>query len=216
MRDVPGIRKPHLVVLALAQLGGGERWVDTEDIAVRARELAPEAFSWRKYPEQIDLDGVRVALHDAAKERYGCLVRGSVRIGWSLTAAGVGWARANGSTVLANLGRIPPPKRRDEQRIETKKRALERGRLKRSAAWRLWQAGRRVDARAASAVFRVDSETPPRDIHLKVQRLVDLLGDDPEMGPFVRLMAEMVSDAGPTRTAGGKRRASGGGSRVDG
>ncbi len=200
---VDAVLKPHVVVLALAELGGAGRWVDTEDVAVRARELAPEAFSWRKYPEQIDLDGVRVALHDAAKPRYGGLVEGSVRSGWSLTLAGVEWVKHEGPSVQRRLTRRSAPARRDEQRAETRKRALERGRIRRLVAWRLWEAGRAVDLRQAEAVFRVDSETPRRDIHLKVQRMVELLGEDPSVGPFVHAMARAV--AGPAKPSRRRR-----------
>ncbi|GBC86856.1 hypothetical protein HRbin12_00855 [bacterium HR12] len=187
------VLKPHVVVLALADLGGAERWVDTEDIAVRARDLAPEAFSWRKYPEQIDLDGVRIALHDAAKERCGHLVEGSVRSGWSLTPAGVQWVKRKGASMRRRLAGTGGPGRRDHWRAETRKRALERGRIRRLAAWRLWEAGRPVEPRQAEAVFRVDSETPRRDVHLKVQRMVELLGEDPSVGGFIREMAVMVT-----------------------
>lgn len=208
------IRKPHVVVLALAELGGAERWVDTEDIAVRARALAPSAFSWRKYPDQIDLDGVRVALHDAAKARYGGLVRGSVRSGWSLTPAGVEWAKSDGLAIRGRLSPAMVPRRRDDQRSETKKRALERGRVKRLTAWRLWQAGRRIAPRQAAAVFRVDSETPARDVHLKVQRMMEILGDDPDVGGFVRQMAALTTgERRAGRTNRGRRGAGTGRSR---
>lgn len=203
-RSPDAVLKPHVVALALADLGGAERWVDTEDIAVRARELAPEAFSWRKYPEQIDLDGVRVALHDAAKERYGHLVEGSVRSGWSLTPAGAQWVKRKGASVRRTLVRTAGPGRRDEWRAETRKRALERGRIRRLAAWRLWEAGRSVEPRQAEAVFRVDSETPRRDVHLKVQRMVELLGEDPSVGAFVRGMAALVT--GPAKATRARRR----------
>ena len=37
-------------------LGGETRRVDTEDIAVKANELAPGRFAWKKYPDQINLE----------------------------------------------------------------------------------------------------------------------------------------------------------------
>ncbi len=194
-QNVDVVLKLHVAVLALAELGGASRRVDTEDAAVRARELAPGAFSWRKYPEQVDLEGVRLALRDAAKPRYGGLVEGSVRSGWSLTPAGVAWVRREGPSVRRRLGRTDGPRRLDAQRAETRKRALERGRIRRLAAWRLWRKGRPVDRRQAEAVFRVDSETPRRDVHLKIQRMAELLREDPGFGPFVLAMARVVSGA---------------------
>jgi hypothetical protein len=210
MADRRAVRKPHVAVLALADLGGARMWVDTEDIAMRARELAPTAFSWRKYPDQIDLDGVRVALHDAAKPAYGRLVEGSVRTGWSLTLQGVRWVKGSGRTVRSRLV-TRSPARRDEQRVETRKRALERGRIRRLVVWQAWTSGLPVELRQAQGVFRVDSETPKRDVHLKVQRIVELLGEDPDVGPFVGAMADIV--LGIRRRTPPARRAKPGGRR---
>ena len=86
--------KVEVVLLALANLGAESEPVDTEDVAMEAYRLAPEAFSWRRYPEQVDLDSVRVTLFDACKTKYGERAGGSVRRGWHLTA--------NGLTLFAN------------------------------------------------------------------------------------------------------------------
>src|SRR6476659_8785306 len=93
-REAPS--KVEVIVLALNDAGGRTGSVDTEDVAVFAHRLAPSAFSWRKYPEQINLDSVRVTLTDAAKEKYGRLVAGSLRDGWHLTPAGASWIEAEG------------------------------------------------------------------------------------------------------------------------
>jgi hypothetical protein len=77
-----------VVVVALSLLGGDRHQVDTEDIAVRAQEIAPGRFVWRKYPQQINLELVRVALSDGKKREYGSLVLGSGNKGWMLTDAG--------------------------------------------------------------------------------------------------------------------------------
>ena len=73
------LRQYHVVTAALHQLGGGSRAVDTEDVAVRSFELAPYLFAWQKYPEQINLELVRVALSDAKKPKNGGLTSGSGR-----------------------------------------------------------------------------------------------------------------------------------------
>ena len=67
----------EIVTLALFHLGGETRFVDTEDIAIKAHDLAPGQFTWRKYPEQINLELVRVSLSDAKKPENGILVSGS-------------------------------------------------------------------------------------------------------------------------------------------
>ena len=68
--------------------------MDTEDVAVECWRLAPKKFSWKKYPEYPDSDTARVTLFDAAKPKYGRLVRGrNRRTGWMLTVAGIDYVR---------------------------------------------------------------------------------------------------------------------------
>lgn len=75
-------------LLALYDSGGGRRAVDTEDIAMRAAEVAPKHFRWKKYPEQINLERVRMALQHS-KENAPPFVSGGVRHGWQLTTQGL-------------------------------------------------------------------------------------------------------------------------------
>ena len=42
----------EVVVLATYLAGGRTAYTDTEDIAVKANEIAPGRFTWRKYKEQ--------------------------------------------------------------------------------------------------------------------------------------------------------------------
>ena len=83
------LTKPDIVTLALYQLGGGSTPFDTEDVAVKASELAREAFAWKKYEGQINLEMVRICLSDAKKPEKGARVIGTGNKGWSLTADGV-------------------------------------------------------------------------------------------------------------------------------
>jgi hypothetical protein len=85
----------EIVLFALYRLGGAEGTVDTEDVAVECWRLAPKKFSWKKYPQYPDSDTARVTLFDAAKPKYGRLVRGrNRRTGWMLTVAGIDRVRA--------------------------------------------------------------------------------------------------------------------------
>lgn len=83
----------QIVTLAVALLCGESEHVHPEDIAVKVQELLPGRFCWRKYPEQIDLDAVRVALRDAKKSKNGTLVTGSNIDGWMLTVNGINWIK---------------------------------------------------------------------------------------------------------------------------
>ena len=106
----------EIAVYALYQKGGASRPVHTEDIALKAFELAPHSFSWIKYPQHPDKEVTRNALKDARKEKHGRLVTGRSgrgkghpsrtgsgrrADGWHLTEAGVKWVM----THEARLGR---------------------------------------------------------------------------------------------------------------
>src|SRR5207247_2468881 len=76
------LNSTQIIVLATYVLGGERQPIDTEDLAVKANELAPGRFSWRKYQDQINLELVRVYASDAKKEAKGALLRGSGDEGW--------------------------------------------------------------------------------------------------------------------------------------
>ena len=83
----------EIVVIAAFLVGAQRVSADTEDIAVKASDLAPGRFTWRKYKEQINIDTVRKRLWDAAKAEKGAYLIGSERTGWRLTKAGYDFAR---------------------------------------------------------------------------------------------------------------------------
>ncbi len=85
----------QIIVLATYVLGGERQPIDTEDLAVKANELAPGRFSWRKYPDQINLELVRVYASDAKHEAQGALMRGSGNEGWMLKQGGAAWAETH-------------------------------------------------------------------------------------------------------------------------
>ena len=126
----------EIVVYALYLEGGVGKRVHTEDIALRCFRLAPDSFSWIKYPDYPDKDIVRVALTDGRKEKYGALVAGesgrtrtrrsgrrdsSKQDGWQLTEAGVAWICENRTRLEESLADRRPRAHRQEIR-----RALER------------------------------------------------------------------------------------------
>jgi hypothetical protein len=105
-----------IVVYALYLLGGWQRRVHTEDVAVKAFELAPSEFSWVKYPKYPKLSSVRYALEHAKELDRGTLVEGESEEGkgiggWMLTASGVQWIKANRSRIERALGEHRPGSR---------------------------------------------------------------------------------------------------------
>ena len=103
----PELSNVDITVYALYRLRGHERKVHTEEIAFEAFQLAKERFGWklaqfraRGFP---DKEVARIALMDAAKQKYGALVEGRAGVeargkdtdGWMLTPAGSAWVREN-------------------------------------------------------------------------------------------------------------------------
>jgi hypothetical protein len=105
-----------IAVYALHLLGGWQKRVHTEDVALKCYELAPSKFSWVKYPQYPDATPARFALEAAKKQKYGALVRGeserkrtSKNIGgWMLTVDGVEWVKANRKRIEDYLGKHVP------------------------------------------------------------------------------------------------------------
>lgn len=83
----------EIAVFVLHQIGGAQRHIHTEDVALECYRLFPSKFSWEKYPEHPDAEPARHGLFDASRAKYGRLTRGNKKIGWMLTPAGVDRAR---------------------------------------------------------------------------------------------------------------------------
>src|SRR6185437_1094281 len=98
------LSQAEVVAIAVYRLGGSQRAIDTEDVAVEAHKLAPGRFSWRKYPDQINLELIRVYLSDA-KLKHDLLL-GSGKTGWRLTQLGLKWCEeAAGSVEVGDKSR---------------------------------------------------------------------------------------------------------------
>src|SRR5713101_4828130 len=92
----------EVMVLAVHRLGGILTGQDTEDIAMEADRIAPGRFRWRKYPQFISDELIRVFLSDAKKQKNGGLLAGDGTRGWRLTVAGAKLAAS-----LADYDRAP-------------------------------------------------------------------------------------------------------------
>lgn len=124
----PALSNIEIAVYALYLLNGISEAVDTEDVAQRCYELAPDSFSWVKYPKYPDKAVVRFALEDAGKKRGGMLVQGRSKArvlpgkirgmpapaGWMLTSAGASWIAGNAARIEAGLKVREPNDHRQE------------------------------------------------------------------------------------------------------
>jgi hypothetical protein len=173
----------EVVTLAVHLLGGAQRAIDTEDVAVQAHRLAPSRFSWKKYPEQINLELIRVYLSDAKMK--GELVLGSGRTGWRLTQKGLKWAEQT----ARKIGQVDTARSRAALRsgsVDEQRWRRERLRLVSTAAWASWQSGNPdISAAEAKEMFRIDSYARGDLREAKITRLRSLFAEDEEVGPFL-------------------------------
>ena len=134
--DIEDFSNPELVTIAVGLLDGHMRYADREDIAIKASQIAPGRFSWRKYPDRIDLEAVQTALRDAKKPRNGALLVGSNAKGWMLSPEGLAWLR----TVQLSAFCGPQSVGRRRHSIAAGQEA-ERMRLRNTKAYRLFMEG---------------------------------------------------------------------------
>lgn len=187
--DQRPLSNQEIVTLAVYFLGGSSSPVDTEDVAVRANELAPGRFAWRKYPGQINIDTVRKRLWDAARPGRPGFLAGTERLGWTLTARGLKFVEAATS---ADQGFSFSKERLTLK--ERQWRAAERRRLLASDAYEAFQrrGASAISQRLAEAFFRLDDYVVGQMRQRKVQRIANAFADDPELGAVVRLLAAKV------------------------
>jgi hypothetical protein len=162
--------------------------IDTEDLAMKAHELAPGRFSWRKYRTQINLELVRVYASDVKKEEHGALLRGSGNEGWMLTQAGVAWAEAH----LDHLEGLRQARERNRKVDRVLK--AERARLLAAEAFRKLQTdpGATVSPREAETFFRLDPYTTGSKREERILRILNAFVGDAVLGAIVQRLADQV------------------------
>jgi hypothetical protein len=176
------LTRPEAATLALYAEGGDRETVDTEDVAIRAADIAPGMFSWQKHRDRIDKELVRVALSDA-RLKAGYVI-GSHSKGWMLTTKGLDFARANADR--ANVESAGERRRPDDRQW-----ARERARLLMSDAYARLQNGgsEPVTPDEADAFFRLNVYVRGAARERKIARIENRFSNDPELGPAVRLLA---------------------------
>jgi hypothetical protein len=182
----------EVVTLAVYLLGGDRQPVDTEDVAKKANDIAPGRFTWRKYKDQINLEVVRVYLSDAKKQTKGEYLIGSGNAGWSLSEAGLGFAREHAGAV-ESLEAAEPRRNVGQDRVRQQR---ERARLLATEAYAKIATGRADDLtrRDAESFFRIDSYVQGEARRRRIATIANAHGDDPELGPVIEQLAEMIKE----------------------
>jgi hypothetical protein len=189
-RSRKDISNHEIVTMAVYMLGGKSRAIDTEDVAVKANELAPGRYTWRKHTDQINIELIRTYLSDAKKARCGRYLIGTGNEGWMLTEAGLTFAKEN-------LDRLVATDLTGERKTESEKRWLrrERVRLLGTSAFAKFRGGEEnsITAEEASAFFRVDEYVAAGARQRKIARIVNTFRADLELGRAVIALAERAT-----------------------
>lgn len=186
------LTKREITLYAVYLLGGERRAIDTEDVAIKAAELLPGAFSWRKYPNQINLELVRSVLKDSKKQQFGRLLHGTGTEGWRLSDAGVNWAAQLKKDMRAGRAITDGPAARWAGSSDARRADREVRRAKSVEAWEQWKSGKAVTRKAALQLFRIDDYSDSKMRDVKVARLRALVTDDREAIQLVELAAKIV------------------------
>ena len=179
----------EVVVIAVYMLAGDTKRIDTEDVAIKANEIAPGRFNWRKYPDQINIESVRKRLWDAKKESKGGLLSGSEREGWLLTKNGVDFAKLHhGNYAESDFAR---------NRLSLTEKQWLRGehdRLLSEPAFLKYEAGEvdTINNREAEAFFRLNDYIIGKTREEKVQRILNAFSEDSMLGKLVKELAIKV------------------------
>jgi len=186
IEDLPNDK---VVVLAAFLAEAASNYADTEDIAIKAAQLAPGRFSWRKYPEQINIDTVRKRLWDASSDKKGRLLTGSEREGWLLTEAGLNFCHQN-KALFSGTDETAVRLSQKEQSWATR----EKIRMQAEMAFQKWR-----DARAdeivsveAERFFRIDDYVVGELRLKRIARAKDIFAADPVMTEAIKEISRKV------------------------
>lgn len=179
----------EIVTLAVYLLGGDSWYIDTEDVAIKANEIAPGRFTWRKYPDQINIDAIRKRLSDAKKREKGGYLLGSFRNGWLLTEKGLKFAKER----IRDLDGIDLS-RKPLSRKERQWHRSERARLLATEAFKKFKSDgvNAITRQEAEAFFRIDDYVVGKARERKIVRILNTFGDDPELGRALKVLAGKV------------------------
>ena len=179
----------EVVLLAVYLLGGETSPVETEDIAVKANELAPGVFTWRKYADQINMEIVRVVLSNLKRSRDGNYLIGKGKDGWMLTERGLQYARAFSNNSRRSGGSKTPLSQKEKNW-----RRSEKLRMLATPAFAKISNGQanQVTEQEAEAFFRLDSYVTGKAREQKLLRAKNVFGDDSDLAEAIKVLENRV------------------------
>jgi hypothetical protein len=179
------LTKKDVAVLALWDLGGASKVIDTEDAAIAAHSIDADAFGWKKYRDRVDLDLARMTLRHEGEAKQP-RIEGSIQTGWHLTPRGITWIEANPEAFGSDVTVAPTSAATQRWRAETREAGAAANRIRTSDAFRSWTQGKQFTSRQAASVFRIDLYTPEKERSRKAAQLQELIRGDADLEIFMK------------------------------
>lgn len=179
------VSNTDIVLLVLADLGGGERPVHVEDVAEAAWQEAAARFSWPRHQQYPDLDAVAVTLR-AAKKNDG-LVTGSKGGGWMLTVAGSAYLESCEAAVRSYLqqrgqaGRTANRRERGGASSQAVRRLTHLRESSAVAKHRRGALGAEATVHDFLAFYEINQYMPEAKYQYNRQRVLNLVRDDSDL-----------------------------------
>lgn len=178
-------------MLAAYLAGAESNLADTEDIAIKANELAPGRFSWSKYKERIDKEAVRKRLWDATKPEKGAYLIGSEKIGWRLTKAGFDFVHRH-----IRAGSMAQPTKTRVSQVERTAQTREIKRMTNEDAFQKIRLGltTSITKSEAERFFRIDDYVTGKARMAKIERFRIIASNNSELARAIDILSKMVGE----------------------
>ena len=190
-RQKEGLANHEVVVLAAYLAGAQKKVADTEDIAVKANELAPGRFTWCKYKDQINIETVRKRLWDATKPDKGAYLIGSEKAGWRLTRAGFDFARKGVKKTNTNA---LSKERKSHEEHASHARELRRMMLEDAFLKFAKGRGQEITKGDAERFFRIDDYVTGQSRSAKIERFKIIAGSNNRLSQAIEYLSTLVRE----------------------
>jgi uncharacterized protein YutD len=180
----------EIVTMAVFLLGGDAKKIDTEDIAVKSNDLAPGRFTWKKYPNQINIDNVKKRLSDAKnKIGYDYLV-GDFKTGWKLSPKGIKLVNEKLRFIDKSKLTISPNHQKDTAWIKNEKiRIMSCNGFKKYANKNNFK----ILKTEIQEIFRIDEYIVGNSRKNKIMRIYNMFVNDPDIGLAIKYFYKRIN-----------------------
>ena len=155
-------------------LGGMQKSVDTEDIAVKAHKISPNSFKWKKYEDQIDIRKVQTNLYLAKKKKY---LDGNEKRGWILTKNGLSIVEKSKSKSSFKLRITKKDKINSEREIQRI--------LNNKSFYNFKNLKIKPSTREIENIFRIDNYTSSENRKKRINTMINLCRSNSEIVKFL-------------------------------